>query len=378
MASEFPVSPEQLKKLIKASRRIPVAFGYNPGTTDDDDEYLAAHLRKPPEVLGRIALHDGAGTKSAFGLFQIVGNELRLTCDRTIGQLAKRFKRYLRSHKIALNVVVLDAEGNVLESDVEELDEAFEADGDDVDPDDAPEAPEPEAQAEAPAGPDRAELVQRLRRLRDAIEALPPDQSARVTSGYEAAVALLRGGRADEAEAALGRLEAAVERLGREAPRSAPAAVPRAAPRAAPGAAPEPAPASAADSTAPVGRRLAAALDEAGGRIAGFDGPPAEALRDRLDEARGLLAAGDAGGALSALRRVQAGLRRAERARATWQAAARSIEAPLRAALARGAPPDLREAWEHASRLADSGAHERAVRALPPVAEALRGLRAVG
>ncbi|HMO08674.1 MAG TPA: hypothetical protein PKD10_13660 [Paracoccaceae bacterium] len=375
MASEFPIDDDKLRKLIKASRRIPVAFGYNPGTTDDDDEFLAAHLRKSPDVLGRIALHDGAGTRSAFGTFQVSGTELDLTCERTIKQLAKKFKRYLRSHKIYLNVVVMDPEGNVIDSDVEVLAEAFDLGDDDEAIDALADAPEPEPEADVPDAEEPpavspAEIAQRLRALRPDLAAVPPSFADRTAAGFAGVAALLRDGRPEEAERALSKLEMVVARLSREAPA---AAAPGPAGPSAAARAPEPADAGRGD---PVDARLIRAMDEADERIGDFDGPPAAALRDLLDEARRLLKAGDPRGALAGLRKVQAGIRRAGRARDTWDRAARTIAAPLQAALSAGAAEDLRAAWDRAADLAGSGAHERALRALPAVAEGLRAARA--
>ena len=121
MASDFPTSGDALRKLIHKSRAMPVSFGFNPGTTEAGDEYFAAHPRKTPELLGKLALTEGAGTKSAFGTFVIDASELHLTCFRTLPQLAKKVKKYLKSNKITLNVVVMDADGQVLDSDVEVL-----------------------------------------------------------------------------------------------------------------------------------------------------------------------------------------------------------------------------------------------------------------
>ena len=359
MASEFPIDDDKLRKLIKASRRIPVAFGYNPGTTDDDDEFLAAHLRKSPDVLGRIALHDGAGTRSAFGTFQVSGTELDLTCERTIKQLAKKFKRYLRSHKIYLNVVVMDPEGNVIDSDVEVLAEAFDLGDDDEAIDALADAPEPEPEADVPDAEEPpavspAEIAQRLRALRPDLAAVPPSFADRTAAGFAGVAALLPDRRPHGAERPL-------SELGPVVARSAAAR------------APEPADAGRGN---PVDARLNRAMDEADERIGDFDGPPAAALRDLLDEARRLLKAGDPRGALAGLRKVQAGIRRAGRARDTWDRAARTIAAPLQAALSAGAAEDLRAAWDRAADLAGSGAHERALRALPAVAEGLRAARA--
>lgn len=102
---DFPVAGADLKKLVKHARKVPVAFGYNPGT-DDDDQFLAVHKIKKPELLGKIARNEGAGTKSAFGTFTLQGNILTLKCEREVPTLAKRFKKLLRMNRINLNVEV--------------------------------------------------------------------------------------------------------------------------------------------------------------------------------------------------------------------------------------------------------------------------------
>jgi hypothetical protein len=38
MGAEFPVEGDKLRKLVKKSRQMPIPFGFNPGTSDEDDE----------------------------------------------------------------------------------------------------------------------------------------------------------------------------------------------------------------------------------------------------------------------------------------------------------------------------------------------------
>lgn len=117
---EFQVSGSELKKLVNVMRKQPISFAFNPAKKIDDD-YFGLHRTKPAKTIGREAKDEGEGDKYAFGTAKVEGKILSLTCERVIPSLAKKLKRYLKSQKVMLNVEVLDASGNVLESDIEDL-----------------------------------------------------------------------------------------------------------------------------------------------------------------------------------------------------------------------------------------------------------------
>lgn len=392
MASDFPVDAERLRKLLKRSRAVPIAFGYNDGTNDEDDEYLAAHPRKEPEMLGKIAKAEGAGTKSAYGTFAVDGNEVRLTCYRSTPQLAKKFKKYLRKFRIALNVVVMDPSGAVIDSDVEKLDDWFRdlEDANDL-AEDAAEAvaelvedlADPGDRAAAPVrDAEAATLAARLRSLQPKVAAAPPAAADRLARAFKAVIALIRAGETRQAAATIGQIEAILSRL---ASRAAAAPDPPGAPPGGPPGGPPAtdAPASddrraadgVADARLPRLRDAVAALEA---QVAAAAGDGAAPLRAGLVRARGLVDAGDAEGALAALRAVQAALKARRAARGRWERAVALVGAAVAGALAARGPADddgLRAMWQRAVALAAEGAFERALDVLPAIVAALRASR---
>lgn len=118
--SEFAVEGLEIKKMVKVARKQPVPFALNPAK-NDADTLLGMHRRKPAALLGKSIKKDGEGLKVAFGTCAVDGKIMTLTCERAVPMMAKKLKRYLKLQKVNLNVVVLDADGNLLEDDIEEL-----------------------------------------------------------------------------------------------------------------------------------------------------------------------------------------------------------------------------------------------------------------
>lgn len=301
--TDFSIEGDKLKKLIKKSRAMPIPFGFNAGTSDDDDEYLAAHARKQPEVLGKLALSEGAGTKSAFGTFAVDGSEVHLTCFRSTPQLAKKFKKYLKRYKIMLNVVVMDPDGNMIDSDVETLDDWFR------DEEDAEDRAEDAAEAvaemveevmgatdEAPAAAvavegDAAALTARLKSLQPKISATPPAIAAKLAAAFKAAVMLVKAEQMTPAGATIAQIEAVLDKL---------ASLPPAAP-------PAPAATAAAPATPDADPRLPRLREvvlRLSAQIAGALGAGAGPLLDELDRIEGLIDDGEAEAALTGLKAV--------------------------------------------------------------------------
>lgn len=231
---EFPTEGEELKKLLQFARKIPLNFGYNPGTTDDAHQFLALHKRKAPEVLGRIALHDGAGTKSAYGTLTVNGNVLSLHCEREIPQLAKRVKKLLRLNKMNLNVQILDGSGKVIDAVIEDIepvpgleDAADDTDGAEDDTSPTTTAPAAEHMREAApavavspaAGPDARDLAARLRSLQSGLKTAPGPAVSKLERAYTAAVGLVRAGDLEKAASMIGMIETTLARVAPTAPR---------------------------------------------------------------------------------------------------------------------------------------------------------------
>ncbi len=126
---EFLVTGSEIKKFAKIMRKRPISFAFNPGS-GNDSAYFALHRAKPAKTVGKDAKDEGEGNKYAFGTAKVEGKVLLLTCDREVPSLAKKLKKYLKSQKVMLNVEVYDASGNLLESDIEDLPDDPEMDGD--------------------------------------------------------------------------------------------------------------------------------------------------------------------------------------------------------------------------------------------------------
>lgn len=378
---DFPLHGDELKRIVKKSRAMPIAFGYNFGTMDADDEYFAAHAKKKPEILGKLALTEGAGTKAAFGTFTTLGSEMQLVCFRTLPQMAKKLKKFLKANKIIMNVVVLDPDGNVIDTDVEKLTEWFDEDDDDavaVEADD--ETPPSPAEIAAETAPDPAadpaELAARLKALGPAIKAAPADLAPRVQAGFAGAMGLLKAGNLEDAERAISKLEliaARLEHLARTVPPPAPPPPPAAKPETS-----APAKAQAAPASPPIDpavtRRFDAAVDRLAADVAAA-GAGAAPLARPLDDARTRIKEGEAEAALGLMRQVQRGLDDLARARGKYDKAASMLEKPVLDALrdrSVGDPDGLRLRWGQAQDLAQAGDHHRALTVVSGIVALLR------
>lgn len=372
MPSEFPVAADQLKKLIKQSLRMPIPFGFNPGLSEENDEYLAAHPRKSPELMARIALNEGAGSKVTFGTFALSDRELHLSCFREIPKLAKRFKRFLKANKIILNVVVLNEDGEVIDSDIEDLVGAFivEDDGDDDEDETPPAAAETSAAAPAPAAaaapapaaPPRprsidpavaaaARLSDRLKRLQPQVLAAPGPVAQKLGTLFKAAVAQVREGKLKEGAAAIAALEATFAKIGKPAGDAAPAAQP------------------ARDPRLP---KLRDALLRIEDRALALLGDAAEMILGDLEPLAAQIDLGEGDAVMQALRTAQAQIAAAAGAKAKWEEAFARLSPRVEAALKGPSPAALRNRWKFACGLAEVGDWPRAISALPGLVQLLK------
>lgn len=212
--AEYGVLGADLKKMIKAAKSAPVSFGFNPGKSDDE-AYLGMHRTKAPQVLGKDAKETGEGGKFAFGTATVAVSEkeFRLTCERVLPGLAKRMKKFLKAQKISLNVVILDADGNLLESDIEDdlPDDPELADSDETAPEDKPDDT-------PPATGDRSTVLKRLEALRGQIVGLAPELQAKVAGPFKQLIELVKAGDVERAALGAERLEKALKTLAVQAP----------------------------------------------------------------------------------------------------------------------------------------------------------------
>ncbi len=375
--SSFPTEGAALKKIIEKSKSREISFGYNPGT-DEDDHYFAAHLKKTPEVLGKLARNEGLGAKIAFGTFTTKGNLVSLRCTKVVPMLAKLFKRLLRQNKIGLNVQILDQDGNLLDADVEDLAEDWSADDvagdaeDDEDADDADGAADDSVIAAADAAvpdaemaPDSAEdlrrmqaLVARVKAVQPRLAAAPPAAAATLAGAMKAALMALRNGDYDRAEQTVSQIEAVLVKLAGNA-----AAAPAPGPRPSDEAGPDPRLPKLRDAAQALAAQ-AATLPEA------LAGP----LEAQLQTVQTQIAAGEAEAALGLLRQVQETLRPVLEAKAKWDKAFAVVDPQVVKALsaAAGGGQDLRTKWNFATGLAAEGQYDRALASLAGVVALLR------
>jgi len=117
---DFSVQGTELKKLVKLAKQRPLSFATSPGS-DDDSFFFALHKKLPPDVVSRGVKKESGATKIAYGLCSVEDKIMVLTCERELPALAKKLKKWLRKQKLSLNVRILDASGNLLEDDIEEL-----------------------------------------------------------------------------------------------------------------------------------------------------------------------------------------------------------------------------------------------------------------
>jgi hypothetical protein len=364
--SKFPTTGSALKKLVEKSKSREVAFGYNPGT-DDDDHYFAADLKKSPEILGKLVRNEGLGAKIAFGTFTTKGNLLSLRCIKVLPMLAKLFKRLLRQNKIGLNVQILDQDGNVIDADIEDgieewaSDEApGEEDAEDAE-DDAAIAAAEEAVPDAELTPDSAEdlrrmqaLVARLKALQPRLATAPAPVAATLAGAMKGALTTLRNGDYDRSEQTTAQIEAVLAKF--------------------PGA---PSATEAAAAPDPRLQKLREAVEALAGQLAALPGAVAEPLEATLATVTDRIDAGEAEAALSGLKQVQDAVKPLLDAKAKWTKAVAVLEPQVTPLLA--APDgaqELRTKWKYAGDLAAEGYFDRAVTALGAVVTALKAAQA--
>lgn len=210
------VEGQELKKLIKMGKRREMNFAYVPG--DKDDQTLMVDRRLKPGMLGKAAKKETGASKFSFGTFVVQGKEMRLTCERVVPTMARRLKKYLKTQKIPLNVVILDENGNEIENDIEDLPDDPELDQPDPEDGDQDTASAQEAQAQpdpdaAPESGGAAELAARLKQVKPALAAAQGEVAGKLKKALAAAVSQIKSGDLAAAERTVAALEAAAQKL---------------------------------------------------------------------------------------------------------------------------------------------------------------------
>lgn len=209
--SEFALDGPELKKMVKLARKAPLAFAFNPGKSPEE-HFFAIHRKRPPAFLGRIAKTEGAGNKAAFGTCFVEEKVMQLSCEVVVPAMAKAVKRFLKASKVALNVVIMDTDGTVLDSDIEELPDdpdLYEA------ADEASSEPEQQSakQPEVADQPDAASLVLRIKAAQPRIAAAPKPLAEKLTVALQKVVASIKGQKLGPADQALTQIEAVLDKL---------------------------------------------------------------------------------------------------------------------------------------------------------------------
>ncbi len=314
--SDMKVEGADLKAMVKVSRKGPIGFAFNPGKSDSE-HFLAMHRKRPGALLGKEAKKEGPGVKVAFGTCLTNGKDLELTCERTVPALAKVLKKYLKSQKVSLNVKVLDADGNVLDEDIDEGDA----------PEEAAEAATPDA--DGPTG-DTSALVARVKAAQAALARVPEEIAAKLKPALVQVAGSLKAGDTGGAGDGLDKIEAVLAKLAARVTTDGPADTDAAAPA--------PAPDSAGQA------ELVARIRAVSAGLADLSADAAGKLQEAIRTAVALVKAGDTDKAATALDRIEAAV-----AKLSGQADA----APAEASEPEGADPMV--IWRQAKERADEG-----------------------
>lgn len=215
--SEFSVSGNELKKLLNVSTDGALPFAYCPGAKVETDLF-AMHRTKAAEVMAKALRAEGEGGKVAFGMLQLAGPDVTLTCEKVLPNLAKKVQKFLKFNKITKKVYIFDSEGNLLE-------EAADEDGDaakEAAADDAPEdqAQSPEGQdAEADTAPSiQADVTQaltaRAKALQPKIMATEGVTGEKLRQVFAIAVGQIRAQQPEAAGQSFDKIEQALAKLG--------------------------------------------------------------------------------------------------------------------------------------------------------------------
>ena len=294
--ADAKIEGEELKKLVKMGKKRRLSFAFCPGPKND--HYMLIDRRKKPEVIGKVAKKEGSGSKVAFGTFVVNSKTMELTCERVVPAMAKVLKKYLKSQKVLVNVLIMDEQGNVLERDEEELpeDPSFaDADDDVVADDDTGQNRDDQGQDDgAESSLNARELAQRLKTIQPALAAAQGAAAGKLKKVAAIVVSQIKSGDLEAADKTLTTLEGAVAKLG--SPDSA---------------APQAEPQASAEPAGPDARALAARATALRDVIGGMAGPAGEKLTKALGSAAKQIKSGELAAADDLLMRIETAVNKA-------------------------------------------------------------------
>jgi hypothetical protein len=198
------VEGNDLKKLLLLGKRMPLAFAFCPGPKDD--HALLIDKKKKPKVLSTTAKKVGAGVKVAFGTLVLNEKTVELTCEKTLPKMAKVLKKYFKSQRLIYDVVIMDIDGEVIESDRDAAAEETPPQRQETPPQNVESAPE----ETAPDPKETADLVERIKAFLPAIAAASEANSDRLDKAKSRAIAQIKAGDLQGAERTIAAIEVAI------------------------------------------------------------------------------------------------------------------------------------------------------------------------
>ncbi|MEW9921823.1 DUF4781 domain-containing protein [Marimonas sp. MJW-29] len=112
---------DELRGMLMQGKRRTLSFGYCP-TADEAEHVIVIDRKKKPTALGKAAKRLAEGGKVAFGTFTVEGRVIKMICERQLPTIARKLKKYLKTQSIRMDIVILDPDGNEIESDLDEAD----------------------------------------------------------------------------------------------------------------------------------------------------------------------------------------------------------------------------------------------------------------
>lgn len=368
--AEAKVEGDALKKLVKLGKKKRLSFAFCPGPKND--HLMVVDRRKKPEVIAKLAKKEGAGVKVAFGTFVTNQKTVEMTCERVVPAMAKTLKKYLKSQKIMVNVLIMDENGNVLESDIEELPEDPEFDADTPD-DDELEAADQDDQGDAAedaqeqieevaedAKGDAAALAARLKAIQPVLATAAGDAAAKLKKAMALAVSQIKAAELEVADRTITALEAAAARLSGTAAQAV-----------------QDGKQSTDDQTD--ARALAARAQALKGVITELGGDAQDKLMTALTNAAKMLKAADLSGAEALLTRIEAAVNKAaeqvkDPAEAKWQAVLARLQPEVDRLMQekRGDLAAINRFFNYAKEQADAAVFDKALAAAGRVADLIK------
>ncbi|QEW22284.1 hypothetical protein LA6_004502 [Marinibacterium anthonyi] len=228
--ADYALTGRDLKRHIKIARTTPLAFAYNPGAPKEVD-YFALHRKRTAEQLSKTAKKYGPSAKAAYGSAQVDGKVLELRCELVLPAMARKLKQHLKANQVTINVRIMDADGNVLEEDIEDIADDPELFSDDQDLKDDPETDTDDGgddggdldediddedigqDQKASTEQETAEIVAGLKRIQPVVMAAPEAVADKLKGAMTKVVGHIKANEIPAARETFDNLDAAVTKL---------------------------------------------------------------------------------------------------------------------------------------------------------------------